>query len=91
VAEDEVMIDVSDNGRGFDPAVASQGRGLNNQAHRATAIGGRVEVRSGTTGTRFTLILPIRQPSTSASPADTDIPAGDQARAMDRSFGASVQ
>jgi len=91
VAEDEVMIDVSDNGRGFDPAVASQGRGLNNQAHRATAIGGRVEVRSGTTGTRFTLVLPIRQPSASASPADADIPAGEQARAMDRSFGVSAQ
>ena len=75
-ADGEVMIDVADNGGGFDPAVARQGRGLRNQADRAAAIGGRVEVRSGAMGTRFTLFLPIRQAS-GASDAG-GVPASDQ-------------
>ncbi|MGH6612709.1 sensor histidine kinase [Sphingomonas sp.] len=96
VAGGEVMIDIADNGRGFDPAVTSQGRGLHNQAHRAAAIGGRVDVRSGTKGTRFTLYLPIRQPSapanpSDANPADIDSPASDPSPDIDRTRDVSIQ
>ncbi|MES2451179.1 MAG: sensor histidine kinase [Pseudomonadota bacterium] len=78
VMDGDVMISVTDNGRGFDPALASRGRGLHNQAHRAAAIGGRVDVRSGHTGVKFTLFLPVFQASSPSSPAYTDIPAKDQ-------------
>jgi len=91
VADDEVIIDVIDNGRGFDPAETSHGRGLNNQAHRATAIGGWVEVRSGGTGTRFTLVLPIRQPSASSGPADGDVAESASSPAIDRPSGVPAQ
>lgn len=78
VMDGDVMISVTDNGRGFDPALASRGRGLHNQAHRAAAIGGRVDVRSGHTGVKFTLFLPVFQASSPSSPAYADIPAKDQ-------------
>ncbi|MEO7688644.1 MAG: sensor histidine kinase [Sphingomonas sp.] len=70
IADGDVMIDVTDNGGGFDPAVARQGRGLRNQADRGAAIGGRVEVRSGAIGTRFTLVLPIHRAFPAANPSD---------------------
>ncbi len=91
VAADEVMIDVTDNGRGFDLAQAGRGRGLHNQAHRATAIGGRVEMQSGPKGTRFTLFLPIRQPSASADPVDAGVPAGPLPPDIDSSSGVPIQ
>lgn len=74
VANGDVTIEVADNGAGFDPAVARHGRGLRNQADRGAAIGGRVEVRSGTTGTRFTLFLPVSQPSAASGPVSPAIP-----------------
>jgi len=54
-----VRVSVTDNGRGFDPSAAAEGRGLGNQARRADAIGGRVELVSGRQGTAFTLLLPV--------------------------------
>ncbi|WEK01124.1 MAG: sensor histidine kinase [Candidatus Sphingomonas phytovorans] len=80
----EVMISVTDNGRGFDPVMAGHGRGLNNQVHRATAIGGRVDVRSGGTGARFTLFLPVLQPPSPSAPAYIGFPAADQPSKIDR-------
>ena len=58
-----VMVSISDNGSGFDMAAARQrgGKGLGNQQRRATAIGGRIDWESGTTGTRVTLWLPQLQ------------------------------
>jgi signal transduction histidine kinase len=91
VVDGDVMIDIIDNGRGFDPAATSPGRGLRNQADRAAAIGGRVEVRSGATGTRFTLLLPVRQPSAPSNPADIDPPAGGRSSRIDHSSDVSIQ
>lgn len=54
-----VRVGLVDNGRGFDPTTVAEGRGLGNQARRAEAIGGRVELSSGPDGTTFTLLLPI--------------------------------
>ncbi len=85
--DDAVMIDVIDNGRGFDPALAHQGRGLHNQTHRAAAIGGRVEMRSGRTGTHFTLVLPIRQASTPSSPVEDESAGGARSPATGHPFG----
>lgn len=44
--ERTLLFDVSDNGRGFDPARAGEGDGLTNMADRLGAVGGKLEVRS---------------------------------------------
>lgn len=54
-----VRVGIVDNGRGFDATSISDGRGLGNQARRAEAIGGRIELASGPDGTVLTLLLPI--------------------------------
>lgn len=59
VQEDRIRVEVVDNGHGFDPGRAAQGRGLGNQARRADVIGGAVELTSGPRGTTFALLLPI--------------------------------
>lgn len=59
-----VQVIIEDNGQGFDVATAlwrSSGRGLQNQQRRAQAIDGRVDWKSGDTGTRFTLWLPLQR------------------------------
>jgi signal transduction histidine kinase len=59
-----VQVIIEDNGQGFDVAATlwrSSGRGLQNQQRRAQAIDGRVDWKSGDTGTRFTLWLPLRR------------------------------
>ena len=52
---------VTDDGQGFDPAAPRSGRGLANQARRASAIKAKLTVESGPEGTRLTLLLPIEQ------------------------------
>lgn len=54
-----VRVGIIDNGHGFDAAAVTEGRGLGNQARRAEAIGGRIELVSGPDGTVLTLLLPI--------------------------------
>jgi len=57
-----VWVTIEDNGQGFDVdrALASaSGRGLHNQQRRAQAIEGTVHWQSGTTGTVFSLWLPL--------------------------------
>jgi signal transduction histidine kinase len=59
-----VQVIIEDNGQGFDVATAlwrSSGRGLQNQQRRAQAIDGRVDWKSGDSGTRFTLWLPLQR------------------------------
>ncbi len=57
-----VQVTIEDNGQGFDVDKAlgtAAGRGLHNQQRRAQAVDGRVTWKSGPTGTRFTLWLPL--------------------------------
>jgi len=61
VTAGDIVISVSDNGKGFDTAAARTGRGLANQARRASAMRARLTVESGPEGTKLTLLLPIRQ------------------------------
>lgn len=58
--EHVVWVTVADNGAGFDVAKAGLrgGRGLLNQHRRAAELGGRVELESSASGTRFSLVLP---------------------------------
>ena len=55
-------ICVADNGRGIDGTRV--GRGLENMRRRAGALGGTLQIDSGTDGTRVTLVFPtLRQPA----------------------------
>ncbi len=62
---DSITATVTDNGRGFDPETAPQsgGFGLAQLQRRATAIHGRLEIRSAPGGpTRLTLSIPTPKP-----------------------------
>jgi signal transduction histidine kinase len=71
---DEVLLDVRDDGRGFDPARAAadgdRGRGLDGIRHRAADLGGRADVESRVgEGTTVSVRFPLgaacdRQPGT---------------------------
>jgi signal transduction histidine kinase len=61
VKDGDIVISVSDNGKGFDTAAPRTGRGLANQTRRASAMRARLTVESGPEGTKLTLLLPIRQ------------------------------
>jgi signal transduction histidine kinase len=56
-----LVFEVSDNGRGFDPASTGYGTGLQGMADRLDAVGGSLEVRSSVgVGTTVTGTLPFR-------------------------------
>jgi len=56
---DALLLEVADDGRGFDPAAGSRGHGLENVHARAAEVGGRavIESRPGG-GTRVQLVVP---------------------------------
>ncbi len=56
----QVEIDVRDDGRGFEQDLVSEGFGLAGMRERASLAGGRLSVRSGSTGsTRVNAVLPL--------------------------------
>jgi signal transduction histidine kinase len=60
VEEAQIHLTVSDDGRGFDPALASEGNGLHSMHNRAAALGGQLEVESGAgNGSRVRLRVPL--------------------------------
>lgn len=55
-----VLVTINDDGRGFDPALSSPGRGIVNMQHRARLLGGRLEIKSAADqGTAVSLLLPL--------------------------------
>lgn len=54
-----VRVGIIDNGHGFDVSTTKDGRGLGNQARRAEAIGGKIEIASQAGRTVVKLLLPI--------------------------------
>ena len=70
--DNEVMLQIIDNGRGFPagPSAGPLGHGLSNMRERARAVGGGLTVASSPgEGTTVTVRLPGRRGSPSASPA----------------------
>ena len=56
----ELMFQVTDDGRGFDPSATGYGTGLQGMADRLDAIGGTLEVRSEPgVGTSVTGRIPV--------------------------------
>lgn len=59
VADGSVTMEITDDGRGFDPAAASRGMGLRGMRERCDFLGGTFEVRSRPGGgTRIAIVLP---------------------------------
>jgi signal transduction histidine kinase len=57
---DDAVLEIDDDGQGFDPAVPQTGHGLRNLKDRGTAIGGRVAVDSKAgEGTTVQIAIPI--------------------------------
>jgi signal transduction histidine kinase len=60
-ADGEVRLTVEDDGRGFDPDAVRIGAGLANMRDRIDAVGGALELRSGTgRGARLDIRVPAR-------------------------------
>jgi signal transduction histidine kinase len=57
-----VVVEVADDGRGFDAGAGDAGRGLSHMRMRAQRIGAELELRSSPDGTRVQLRLPAAQP-----------------------------
>src|SRR5450631_2935643 len=61
---DQLSVEVSDDGRGFDVAATSRGNGLTNMEDRLDALGGTLHIVSILgTGTTLRLILPVLTPA----------------------------
>jgi signal transduction histidine kinase len=57
---DELALDISDDGSGFDPDESFPGHlGLQTMRERAMALGGSVRVESGAGGTRLHARIPV--------------------------------
>jgi len=63
-AQQALVIEIHDNGRGFTPEAAAHGRGLGNMRRRAEAIGAALDLRSSAQGTtvRLTFALAPQPP-----------------------------
>ena len=60
VAEGEGILEIRDDGAGFDEAVATRGNGLSNIRSRAGALGGSAEVQSAPgAGTIWRIRFPL--------------------------------
>ncbi|MBP2457933.1 signal transduction histidine kinase [Clavibacter michiganensis] len=76
---DDVVLGVHDDGRGFDPARASGGYGLDGMRRRLAAAGGRLDVTSGPGGTRLMARIPAH--AAPAGPRDVAAPTATPATA----------
>jgi signal transduction histidine kinase len=59
--DDEIVVEVDDDGVGFDPAAPSPGFGLVGMRERVDLAGGHLELR-GDAGTSVRAVLPLRPP-----------------------------
>jgi signal transduction histidine kinase len=62
LSEDELLIEVQDDGVGFDPAERTGGFGLAGMRERVYLAGGRLEIHPANPGTLLRVRMPARQP-----------------------------
>ena len=60
-ADGKLLIEVQDDGAGFDPELASEGFGLAGMRERVSLVGGTLSIDSGERGTLVSACLPARQ------------------------------
>jgi signal transduction histidine kinase len=60
-SEEQLSIEVSDDGAGFDPETAGQGFGLAGMRERVSLAGGTLSIDSGEHGTSIAARLPVRR------------------------------
>jgi signal transduction histidine kinase len=54
-----LVVDVTDDGRGWDPDITSAGVGIPAMRERSAEIGGRLAIESGDSGTKVRAFVPI--------------------------------
>ena len=57
--EGRLVVEIKDNGQGFDLSTARHGNGLVNMRERAERVGGTCTIVSGNTGTTIKAVLPL--------------------------------
>jgi signal transduction histidine kinase len=58
--DEAILIDVADDGRGFDPGSARAGVGLSAMRERVEGLGGKIEIRSRPgEGTKVMVRVPV--------------------------------
>jgi signal transduction histidine kinase len=57
-SSDTVQVTIADDGRGFDPAEATEGFGLQGMRERVALAGGTIELDSGPAGTTVRIVVP---------------------------------
>jgi two-component system, NarL family, sensor histidine kinase DevS len=55
--EGDILLEIDDDGGGFDPGATTEGMGLTNLRERAASMGGTLEIVSGNEGTTLRLLL----------------------------------
>jgi signal transduction histidine kinase len=71
-ADDQVTVEVEDNGSGFDPAARSTGFGLTGMQERAELLGGRLEIISEPgAGALVRCVMPISRVAGSSAPGSS--------------------
>ena len=65
---DDLLVEVEDNGRGFDPQARSNGFGLAGMHERVALVSGSIEVDTSRAGTRVVARLPVRRARNLNSP-----------------------
>jgi signal transduction histidine kinase len=71
-SDGELLLEIQDDGVGFDSQASSEGFGLAGMRERAGLAGGTLSVDSGEQGTLVRACLPVRRESTAANAATSD-------------------
>jgi signal transduction histidine kinase len=71
-SENDVVLEVTDDGVGFEPAEQTAGFGLAGMRERTYLAGGRLELGSGSTGTTLRVWLPVPASSSSSASGTVD-------------------
>jgi signal transduction histidine kinase len=65
------VVQVRDNGTGFEPVAAINGHGFASMSDRAQRLGGRIDVATDGQGTAVTLEVPLEKRRLSAAPGQS--------------------
>jgi signal transduction histidine kinase len=77
VRQRRVVLEVTDDGQGFEARPPAAGLGLSSMRDRAGAVGGTLTIRSAPgAGTRVRLSVPAGEPPAAEPPADELLPGG---------------